>query len=202
MYTDGAKFVCMDDVLKDVENNQCLIYSFGVADDWTFEDIMDDLGCTIYAFDASVDYPERRGKNIHFEKVFVGIKDDAAQNTMALSRILSKHGHTNRKISYLKMDIEGNELEGLPLWFREGSLQNVQQIGFEFHLNDDVVQTNTFIKTLKSFYFEGNYRLISYDPNGCAKNVEVDHGKPTYFTLAEIVLKKTSGDDKSCSKIS
>ena len=60
--SDGQKFVCMDDLLKHLENDECLIYSFGVADDWTFEDIMDSFGCTVYAFDASVDYPARRGK--------------------------------------------------------------------------------------------------------------------------------------------
>ena len=40
-FTDGSKFVCMDDLLKDIENKECLIYSFGVAEDWSFEDIMD-----------------------------------------------------------------------------------------------------------------------------------------------------------------
>ena len=198
-YTDGQKFVCMDDLLKDVENNECLIYSFGVADDWTFEDIMDSFGCIVYAFDASVDYPARRGKNIHFQKIFVGTKDEQAKNTMALSTILSRHGHQNKKISYLKMDIEGNELNGLPLWLQERSLQNVQQIGFEFHLNDDVANTNKFIKTLKSFYFNGNYRLISYDPNGCWKNVEPkNHGKVNHYNLAEIVLMKVNRVNTVC----
>ena len=196
-YTDGQKFVCMDDLLKDLENNECLIYSFGVKDDWTFEDIMDSFGCTIYAFDASVDYPARRGKNIHFEKVFVGTKDEEAKETLALSTILLRNGHENKKISYLKMDIEGNELNGLPMWLQEGSLQNVQQIGFEFHLNDDVSKTNDFIKTLKSLYFNGNYRLISYDPNGCWKNVEPkNNGNVNYYNLAEIVLMKVNRDKK------
>ena len=198
-YTDGQKFVCMDDLLKDLENNECLIYSFGVADDWTFEDMMDSFGCNVYAFDASVDYPARRGKNINFEKVFVGTKDEEAKNTLALTTILSRHGHQNKKISYLKMDIESNELKGLPMWLHEGSLQNVQQIGFEFHLNDDVATTNDFIKTLKSFYFHGNFRLISYDPNGCWKNVEPKKkGNVNYYNLAEIVLMKTNPVNNVC----
>ena len=198
-YTDGQKFVCMDDLLKDVENNECLIYSFGVANDWTFEDIMDSFGCTIYAFDASVDYPARRGKNIHFEKIFVGTKDEEAKETLALSTILSRHGHQNKKISYLKMDIEGNELNGLPLWHQEGFLQNVQQIGFEFHLNDDIAKTNDFIRTLKSLYFHGNYRLISYDANGCWKNIEPkNHGHVNYYNLAEIVLMKVDWVNNEC----
>ena len=38
---DGDKFVCMDQILA---GDQCIIYSFGLAADWTFEDQMDLLG--------------------------------------------------------------------------------------------------------------------------------------------------------------
>ena len=38
---DGDKFLCLDPLLV---KESCLVYSFGVADDWTFEDQMDDLG--------------------------------------------------------------------------------------------------------------------------------------------------------------
>ena len=38
---DGDKFVCLDQIL---EQDQCVIYSFGISSDWTFEDQMDELG--------------------------------------------------------------------------------------------------------------------------------------------------------------
>ena len=38
---DGDKFVCMDQLLA---RDQCVVYSFGLAADWTFEDQMDLLG--------------------------------------------------------------------------------------------------------------------------------------------------------------
>ena len=38
---DGDKFVCLDLILQ---KDSCLIYSFGVASDWTFEDQMDNIG--------------------------------------------------------------------------------------------------------------------------------------------------------------
>ena len=43
---DGDKFVCMDQILA---RDQCVIYSFGLAWDWTFEDQMDLLGI-VYLF--------------------------------------------------------------------------------------------------------------------------------------------------------
>ena len=193
-FTDGSKFVCMDDILRDIQNKECLIYSLGVADDWSFEDTMDDLGCTVYAFDGSVDAPKRRGENIHFEKVWVEYKNIEAENIISLPSLIAKNGHTNTKISFLKMDIEGNELKGLPHWLHDGALTNVQQIAMEFHLNSDIVITNTFIKTLRYLYLKGNYRLISYEANGCAKNEENSVPRNPYYTLAEIVLKKVTSD--------
>ena len=191
-FTDGSKFVCMDDLLKDIMNGECLIYTFGIAKDWSFEDFMDSLGCEIYAFDGSVDYPEKRGQGIHFEKVFVGTENIDSENTAALSSLMGKYGHTKTKISYLKMDIEGNELNGLPLWLAEGSLDYVQQIGLEFHLDINIATTLSFIQTLKELYFEGEYRLISYEGNGCAKNLDVGKAREKYFYLAEVVFKKVA----------
>ena len=39
---DGDKFICLDAIVKPA--SQCLIYSFGISNDWTFEDQMDTFG--------------------------------------------------------------------------------------------------------------------------------------------------------------
>ena len=169
-----------------------------MAEDWTFEDIMDDLGCKVYAIDGSVDHPPTRGKNIHFEKSWVyfeNLNDDTDIPYVTFPSLLAKHGNTKTKVSYLKMDVEGNERKCLPHWLFEGALDNVQQIGMEFHLDNDIMRTNKFIKTMRYLYFKGNYRLISYEANGCAKNTETNEGRNQYFNLAEIVLKKITDDD-------
>jgi hypothetical protein len=195
-FTDGSKFVCIDDLLKDIENGECLIYSLGVADDWSFEDVMDDLGCKIYAFDGSVDYPTKRGNGIHFEKIWVSREDNEPENIISLPTLMAKYGHTEAKISYFKMDIEGNELKGLPVWLKSGALDNVKQIALEFHLDRNIMTTINFINSLKELYFDRNYRLISYEANGCAKNSETNGGRNRYFNLAEIVLKKIDNAEK------
>ena len=38
---DGDKFVCLDQILK---KDSCIVYSFGVSNDWTFDDQMDNTG--------------------------------------------------------------------------------------------------------------------------------------------------------------
>jgi len=52
---DGNKYVCLDDLYNDIQNGKCLIYSFGIFADWTFEEAMANLGCTIRAFDPTTD---------------------------------------------------------------------------------------------------------------------------------------------------
>jgi hypothetical protein len=52
---DGNKFVCLDRLYHHIQNGNCLIYSFGISDDWTFEEAMANLGCTVRTFDPTID---------------------------------------------------------------------------------------------------------------------------------------------------
>ena len=128
----------MDDLLEYIRQNKCLIFSFGIDTDWTFEDIMDKLGCVVHAFDPTVVYPIARGKHITFAKLGVSAKPDMDKKLDTLSSILQKHNYQDSKIPYFKIDIEKAELEGLPAWLVSGTLNNVQQIATEIHLTEDV----------------------------------------------------------------
>ena len=47
-FVDGEKLICMDGLYNAVQNGTCLVYSFGLADDWDFEISMASLGKHIY----------------------------------------------------------------------------------------------------------------------------------------------------------
>ena len=185
-YWDGHKFMCMDDLQDDIENNKCLIYSFGIGKDYSFERILGRLGCRVHAFDPTVNYQPKLGKNVSFEKLGLAARNDPANMLESLMSILSKHGHNNSKISYLKIDIDGGEVEGLQEWFASGALNNVQQIALEYHLLD-TKSTLTFFHAITNLYFEEDFRLISYDLNGC------DRARyRAYHKYAEIVLMRNN----------
>ena len=43
-FLDGEKLLCMDNLYSAIQNGTCLVYSFGLADDWDFEIFMAKLG--------------------------------------------------------------------------------------------------------------------------------------------------------------
>ena len=63
---DGNKYVCLDKLFYDVQNGECLIYSFGIANDWTFETAMAQLGCTVRTFDPTIDGKSKPETNLVF----------------------------------------------------------------------------------------------------------------------------------------
>ena len=101
------------------DSPQCMVYSFGINNDWSFEDFMDSSGCTVHGFDHTVNFPSRRGTATHFYKLGLGPNsasmkplpdilkmwvlslDDWAANLVLLS--LYRNGHQNTTIDYLKV---------------------------------------------------------------------------------------------------
>ena len=103
---DGDKFICMDRVIS---GSPCNIYSFGVDKDWTFEDYMDSQhGCSVWAYDHTVHFPAKRGKNINFFKLGLGI----GQNLDTLANIVQRNGHNSSVIEYLKVRISHSKYAG------------------------------------------------------------------------------------------
>ena len=45
--TDGLKYICMDKLYADIKAGKCLSYSFGIGDNWSFEESMIALGCKV-----------------------------------------------------------------------------------------------------------------------------------------------------------
>ena len=43
-FVDGEKFICMELFFEALINGNCLVYSFGLADDWSFEVALANMG--------------------------------------------------------------------------------------------------------------------------------------------------------------
>ena len=104
-----------------------------------------------------------------------------------LTEIIAENSHQEQTIMYLKVDIEGEELNSLPEWISSGALDHVLQIGLELHLPSihEEKRFKWLLDLLNQLYHE-NYRLISHEIN-------MTVGKPSsegYYSYMEVVLMK------------
>ena len=156
-----------------------------IRNDWRFEDLMDELNCKIFAYDPTVEFPSRRGKNITFERLGVASKPEEEYKTLA--EIIKMNNHQNKTIFYLKVDIEGDELSSLPEWISSGVLDNVDQVALELHLPSIHLEMRfKWLLDLMIQLYKLNFRLISHEIN-------MTVGKPAndgYYSYMEIVLMK------------
>lgn len=185
-FLDGEKIVCMDNLYKDIEAGNCLVYSFGIGDNWDFETKMAKMGCTVHAYDPNVEIPTKDSINFHFHKTGLGgkvgvMKNGAPDGTvrqipvLTLDEALRQNGDEGKEITYLKMDVEGAEFVALPQMIESKVFTNVRQMGIEMHTGSRNLPTQKIIaKTLHSMLtvfkeLQENYgfRLIAYNANGC-----------------------------------
>ncbi|XP_045036631.1 methyltransferase-like protein 24 isoform X1 [Daphnia magna] len=165
----GQKAVCIDPNVAP-QPNQCLVYSFGIDNEWSFDEYMEQYGCEVFAFDPSMNVESHdHSPRIHFYNWGLSNQDEhnVFENwTMrSLSSIYESlvihHGHSI--IDYLKIDIEFYEWIALPQILKSGMLSKVRQMGIEVHLDhrDNIEKYREWAKILRSLENGGMIRFDS-----------------------------------------
>ena len=166
---DGQKAVCLD---KEVEfDKTCTVYSFGINDEWSFDEAMEKIGCTVFSFDPSMNMTDHYHSDfIIFYKAGLSDRDqDAGKNgwkMRTLSTIFDRlwAQHTDI-IDYLKIDIEGDEWDVIPHIIQSGMLSKIRQLGIEIHLNTRLNYTlqeiRNFVRITQSLERNGMVRFDS-----------------------------------------
>ncbi|KAK8388754.1 hypothetical protein O3P69_020633 [Scylla paramamosain] len=68
----GMKMVCLDDKFN-IRPGNCVVFSFGVGNEWSFEDEFDKFGCKVYAYDPTMGKKDhQRSPNIKFFATGIG----------------------------------------------------------------------------------------------------------------------------------
>ncbi|KAK8732640.1 hypothetical protein OTU49_006861 [Cherax quadricarinatus] len=176
-FVDGDKWACLDSPVAPPPSN-CLVYSFGINFEWSFDDAMASYGCEVYSFDPTMDMKEhKRSPNITFLKLGIGnsARNFSRGKVDTLGGIIKKLGHVGRRIDYLKLDIEGMEVETLEEVFKNQPelLTNVTHLGVEIHPGkyngaNTTQPTNIFNRLWKTFQYLGclEFQLLywAYNP--------------------------------------
>ena len=136
---DGQKSVCLDPTVAP-RPPRCLIYSFGINNEWSFDEVMEQYGCKIFSFDPSMNLEDHdHAPNIHFFNLALDSRDIGNKNrTLATiyNKVL-KAWHGEQTIDYLKMDVEFAEWHILTQIVESGMMDKVRQLAVEFHFSPD-----------------------------------------------------------------
>lgn len=169
---DGQKAICMDLKVKP-RSTQCLVYSFGIKNEWSFDEQMELYGCQVYAFDPSMNMkPHDYGPAIHFydwglsHRNKIGVGKQSGWNMRTLSSIyndLSKLHGNSTVIDYLKIDIENGEWKVIEDIIKSGMLSKIRQLGIEIHLtnNESIKVYRKHAKLLRLLEKSGMMRFNS-----------------------------------------
>ncbi|XP_070000113.1 uncharacterized protein [Penaeus vannamei] len=178
-YIWNEKWMCLD-ARFNILPGKCLVYSFGISTDWSFDDDMDKrFNCKVNCFDHTIRKKDHnRSSNINFYATGIAAVKGAKyfhviripygprvniRGTRSNKRpwwygptahpcaskpwfdlklkvdryinILRRLGHQNATIDYLKIDVEGAELQFFEDVFTKTPevLNNIKQIGMEIH---------------------------------------------------------------------
>jgi len=181
---------------------RCIVYGIGIADDSSFEQQMQNLGCETHAFDCTIgpSAPAVAGRSFKFHNWCIGQKNnvsfksnvylqtDASMEFKTLTETMHELGHSH--VDLLKFDIEGFEwqlfeTEILP------SKTPPEQLSFELHTQKanpayvppSLVQDKGFVEVNRLFrsLFDKGYRVASKELNNgdpaCAEFVLLNVNK-------------------------
>ena len=135
---------------------------------------------------------------ITFKKIGIAAKPDNESAYLTLKEILTLMGDSDKNISYLKVDIEGFEIDAIPEWISSGILDRVSQIGIELHTGRTALAVEAanlskafskILNFLRELHKIG-FRIISNANNDCVEKSNDDDNR--YLSLMEVVFYKES----------
>ncbi|XP_046563538.1 probable methyltransferase-like protein 24 [Haliotis rubra] len=157
----GGWDICVQGRYK-LEKDNCIVYSFGIDNDFSFDDdVADTYGCEVHAFDPSMNKEDHlRGKLVNFHNLgLADINGNGKRNwpMKTLTAIRQDNGHAEKDIDYVKIDIEDSEWGALRYAFSTGSLKGVKQLSLEFHVFGKEQRSRYIsrLNVLRGLYDEG-----------------------------------------------
>lgn len=140
--SDGG-YIMIDTIL---ENSEKIAYSFGIADDVSWDSDMADKGYDIYMYDHTINSLPCEKDSFHFFKKGISDIAKAYGDLETLGNLIEKNDHLNKKSMILKMDVEGAEY-GFLNSTDSGLLMKFDQMVLELH---DLLKTDGRIERLNA----------------------------------------------------
>ena len=161
-----------------VPSRGCIVYSFGVVGEWSFEEQMESFGCRVYAFDHKLQElgDHQHSPNVKFHLMSLSDRDvdivvEGKYNNRkirlktlsSIYQMLSTE-HGNRTIDFLKIESHfDNEIEIIENLLKSGILHRVRQMEMlvRFKVADSTQQHRPKTATIKLLENYGFVRFSS-----------------------------------------
>ena len=132
--------ICLDKI-----SSKCNVYSFGIANNWIFDDFMISRGCQVFSFDPSMNVGKHKRHNNHlFEPIGIGSYSGhhtgsstlyggkTKYEVLSLSDIMKRYNHTH--VNLIRMDTEFAEWDVLQEWIDDNMFSKLDQLLLEIHM--------------------------------------------------------------------
>lgn len=181
---DGGWEICDDADVR--PQAPCIVYSFGINDDFSFDDDTAlTYGCHVFSFDPSMKVESHnRSDLVHFYKIGLWSRTKRMKsgwNVYTFSDIRKLLGHENAPIDVVKLDIENYEWGAVDTMLLTGELKRFKQLLIEFHLWGKSPRWgySKRLKLIQDLDKEGYRSFDSHKNMGCSRNVEGFPGNRT-----------------------
>ncbi len=150
-------------VMFDDFDSNSIAYSFGIADDDSWESSIANKGIDVFMYDPTIKGLPNQNSKFHFEKLGItGSK--RACNMRTMNEFILRNGHKGKKNLILKMDVEGAEWDFLNE-VSEETLNQFSQIVLELHWFDDRRLFDDIISGLEKL--NKTHQIVHVHANNC-----------------------------------
>ena len=126
--------------------------------------------------------------NLHYHRMGIGEAEGATDifiddkeeiiNISTLENILKKNGDDKKHITYLKVDVEGQELWFFQNWITSDVLNYVDQLGIEMHTCNNVIgkskmkKFKDILEFMQHILIKYRLQLTHYNSNKCFGKIQ------------------------------
>jgi len=187
---DGGWNMCIVPPYRPVQ--PCLIYSFGINNDFSFDDDASaQFKCTVRSLDPSMSASEhKRSDNVWFYKIGLSGHDHVNERgwkMMTLDSVMKHFNESTTIIEYLKFDIEYSEWAVIEEMHKSGVLSRVKQLALEVHMGQAPAAQ---LSMRSAAEHENYYRILSL--------LEKDGMRRWHYKLNYVFMRSTPNGQRSC----
>ncbi|KAL7644678.1 UNVERIFIED_CONTAM: hypothetical protein RMT77_004219 [Armadillidium vulgare] len=195
---DSSKYVCMERNYK-FQRDNCIVLSIGIGDDLTFEKDINKFGCKVYVFDPNSSKHSLKNSS-KFQMFNLSLNDFTRweDNVGIFENILERVNLTGEVIDFLKVDIQGSEVEFLEDVLNNSPflLNHVKQFAMEIYMqesNEEYEETENLMDKDKYNRFYGlwqdiqSLKVLDFEMVNIRSDANVDDDKiPNKRTINNI----------------